>query len=48
MFWRAVLLLILVAGASIALTYAFGAKVLLALGLILVQLKIVGQKLMAV
>ncbi|GGE41998.1 hypothetical protein [Actibacterium pelagium] len=48
MFWRAVLLLILVAGASIALTYAFGAKVLLALGLILSQLKIIGSKLMGI
>ncbi len=48
MFWRAVLLLILVAGASIALTYAFGAKVLLALGLILAQLKIIGSKLMGI
>ncbi|MEP2782109.1 MAG: hypothetical protein ABJO67_21270 [Pseudoruegeria sp.] len=48
MFWRAVLLLIMVAGASIALTFAFGAKVLLAFGLILTQLKIIGQKFMGI
>lgn len=48
MFWRALLLLILVAGASIALTFAFGAKVILALGLILTQLKVIGQKLIGI
>lgn len=48
MFWRALFLLLLVAAASIALTYVFGAKVLLALGLILTQLKVLWAKLAAV
>lgn len=48
MFWRAILLLVLVASASIGLTFLFGAKVLLALGLILTQLKVIGSKLLAI
>ncbi len=48
MFWRALIVLILVAAASIALTYVFGAKVVLALGLILTQLKVMSQKLMGI
>lgn len=42
---RALLLLFLVAGVSIALTYALGDEVLVALGLILVQLKVISKKL---
>ncbi len=42
---RAVALLLLALGASAWATYAFGQDVLFALGLILVQLKILGQKL---
>lgn len=45
---RAVLLLSFVLGASAYLTWHFGADVLLALGLILTQLKILGQKLLSI
>jgi hypothetical protein len=45
MFLRALILLILVAGLSIALTLWLGDEVLIALGLILVQLKVVAKKL---
>ena len=48
MFLRALALLILVIGASILLTWYFGADVLLALGLILTQLKVLGQKIVSV
>ncbi|MDU8945586.1 hypothetical protein [Ovoidimarina sediminis] len=48
MFLRALLLLILVAGLSLALTWYFGEAVLLALGLIAVQLKFVLKKLATV
>lgn len=44
MFLRAVLLLFLVVGLSVAATLYFGDEVLLALGLILIQLKIVAKK----
>ncbi len=48
MFWRAFLLLLVVASASVALTMVFGAKVLLALGLILTQLKVIAQKVLSI
>ncbi len=48
MFWRALFLLVLVIAASVGLTCVFGAKVLLALGLILTQLKVIGQKIVAI
>ena len=45
MILRALLILLVVAGISLALTWYFGETVLLALGLILLQLKIVTKKL---
>ena len=48
MLLRALLLLALVAGGSILLTYALGAKVLLALGLMLAQIKVLWKTLLAI
>ncbi len=48
MFWRAVLLLVLVTALSVALTLWFGDEVLIALGLILLQLKVIGQKIVSI
>ncbi len=48
MFLRAVLLLLFVGFVSIGLTLYFGSDVLVALGLILVQLKVIAKKLMSV
>ena len=48
MFLRAVFILLFVASVSIGLTMYFGTDVLVALGLILVQMKVVAKKLMAV
>lgn len=48
MLLRALLLLVLVAGASIWLTLYFGQEVLLALGLILLQLQIIGKKIVSI
>jgi len=47
MLLRALLLLALVTAASLALTYALGEKVLIALGLILLQIQIIGKKLVS-
>lgn len=47
MLLRALLLLVLVTAASLALTYALGEKVLIALGLILLQIQIIGKKLVS-
>lgn len=48
MLLRAILLLLFVGSVSIGLTMYFGSEVLVALGLILVQLKVVAKKLMSV
>ena len=45
---RSLLILLVVAGTSLALTWYFGEAILLALGLILLQAKVFGQKLMAI
>lgn len=48
MFFRALLILAVVAGTSLALTWYFGADILLALGLLLTQAKIVLKKIASV
>ena len=48
MLWRALLLLLIIGSISVGLTMYFGNEVLVALGLILVQLKIVAKKLVSV
>lgn len=48
MFWRALFLLALVVALSILLTLWLGDEVLIALGLILVQLKVIGQKVVSI
>ena len=48
MFWRALVILIVVGSVSVGLTVYFGQDVLVALGLILVQLKILAKKLVSV
>lgn len=48
MFWRALAILIVVGSVSVGLTLYFGQDVLVALGLILVQLKVLAKKLVSV
>lgn len=48
MFWRAPFLLLLVVALSVLLTLWLGDEVLIALGLILVQIKVIGQKIAAI
>ena len=48
MFWRALLLLFFVVGLSVALTMWLGHEVLLALGLILTQIKVIAKKIASV
>lgn len=48
MFWRALFILLVVGSVSVGLTIYFGNEVLVALGLILVQLKVLAKKLVAV
>jgi hypothetical protein len=48
MFWRALFLLVLVVALSVLLTLWLGDEVLIALGLIFLQLKVIGQKIVSI